>query len=334
MEAIEKLPPFSRDHQLCKDFDRYSPEVKPLETLPGQPWLHLSNVGQLKQFFEKEFVARDLETIAPHLWVMSTQSSANINPLHRQRVKRREIIVTEEPRLHLVWLHDRIFLKPLPRYILSYAFWEIFLTQKSSLLGNKRSAIYKAALGYLRTYRYLIQHESDFRIAQQDNLHLVPQDVQWADFCAFMSKFDEVMDDDVSARYHYGELRLSRLNFYAPILLRRFQFEQMHGQYSDYFARLYGPVLFIFAIASTVLNCMQVGLAVEQVSSKHWVALWSISRWFSIICLAGTSTVFACFALLWAGKVLDEWIFAVKHRIRKGSVLKESRASKMSLESA
>ena len=28
-------------------------------------------------------------------------------------------------RLHLVWIHDRIFIKPLPRHLLSYEFWEI-----------------------------------------------------------------------------------------------------------------------------------------------------------------------------------------------------------------
>jgi hypothetical protein len=71
----------------------------------------------------------------------------------------------------------------------------------------------------------------------------------------------------VSDRYCYGELRFSRLNFYAPIFFRRFSFEQLHGQYSDYFGRLYGPVLFVFAIVSTLLNSMQVEMAVEQAHS-------------------------------------------------------------------
>ena len=61
---------------------------------------------------------------------MSTQSSANINALHRQRVKGRHIIITEEVRLHLVWIHDRIFVKPLPKYLLSHVFWEWFLGTK------------------------------------------------------------------------------------------------------------------------------------------------------------------------------------------------------------
>ncbi|KAF2462923.1 uncharacterized protein BDR25DRAFT_308060 [Lindgomyces ingoldianus] len=61
--------------------------------------------------------------MAPRLWIM------NINPLHRQRVKGREIVLTEEPRLHLVWIHDRIFAKPLPRYLLSQTFWKMFLEE-------------------------------------------------------------------------------------------------------------------------------------------------------------------------------------------------------------
>jgi hypothetical protein len=58
---------------------------------------------------------------------MTTMSSANINPLHRQRVKGREIIVIEEARLHLVWIHDCIFIKPITRYLLSHVFWETYL---------------------------------------------------------------------------------------------------------------------------------------------------------------------------------------------------------------
>ena len=68
------------------------------------------------------------------------------------------------------------------------------------------------------------------------------------DICQFVSGFDGITDIHVSPRYCYGELILTRLNLYAPLLLRKFNFEQTYGQYSDYFARLHGPILFIFAI--------------------------------------------------------------------------------------
>jgi hypothetical protein len=317
MQSLGDPSIFTKANQLCNELDEYEPTATGTVVLPGQPWLDLRDSIRMKQYLEQDLYAEDLETVASHLWIMSTQSSANINPLHRQRVKGREIIVTEEPRLHLVWSHNRIFLKPLPRYLLSFTFWEAFLGSKSTQLGNRQEAIRRAALGYLRTYRYLVRHESDFRIAQQDSLRLIPPEVQWLDFCRFMSDLDHIRDCDVSPRYSYGELRLSRLNLYAPLLLRKSHFDQMHGQYSDYFTRFYGPVLFIFATVSIMLNCMQVGLATEQTSSKHWVALWSVSRWFSVSCLIGTALVLACFALLWTWKVLDEWIFAVRIRVKK-----------------
>lgn len=317
MESSHISPPFSKAHQLCNDFDLSESggpgeEAKlPLATLPGHPCIMLNDSVRVKQFLDKEFCAHDLEAMAPHLWVMSTQSSANVNALHRQRVKGREIVVTEDPRLHLVWIHDRIFIKPIPRYLLSHTFWGMFLN-KSSQLGGHQDTIRKAAMGYLRTFSYLIQHESDFIIAQQDHLRLIPQDLEWAKFCRFVSELACIKDGDVSGRYYSGELRLTRLNFYAPFFLRKAYFEQVHGQYSDYFARLYGPIFFIFAIMSTTLNAMQVEMAVEQVSATPWFSMWPLSRWFSIMSLVGAGFIFLCFTLLWSWMILDEWIYAIK----------------------
>ncbi|KAJ9644079.1 hypothetical protein H2199_003947 [Coniosporium tulheliwenetii] len=324
MEPLLGSPPFTKNHQLCRDLDlceagESTDEIKPpvpVAALPGQPCIVLNDSIRIKQFLIKELWAQDLEAIAPHLWVMSTPSSANINPLHRQKVKGRDIIVTEDPRLHLVWISDRIFIKPIPKYILSHAFWEMFLLSRSSPLGDCVDQVRKAAKGYLRTYRLLIQHESDFIIAQQDHLRLVPKDVDWTDFCSFLSDLDRIEDADVSGRYCYGELRLSRLNLYAPLLLRKFHFEQVHGQYGDYFARLYGPILFIFAVVSTILNAMQVEMAAEQLSPAHWVSLWSISRWFSTISLVGTALISLCFILLWSWMVSDEWVYTIRCRLR------------------
>jgi hypothetical protein len=89
--------PFSKPHQLIRDLDLNEAGKLPIVCLPGQPSIKLDDSTRMKHFLEKEFYSKDLETIAPRLWVMTTLSSANINPLHRQRVKGREIIVTEEP---------------------------------------------------------------------------------------------------------------------------------------------------------------------------------------------------------------------------------------------
>ncbi|KAF2688348.1 hypothetical protein K458DRAFT_440040 [Lentithecium fluviatile CBS 122367] len=212
---------------------------------------------------------------------MTTLSSSNINALHRQRVKGREIIVTEDPRLHLM-----------------------YLSESSDCLGNHQSNICKATTGFLRTYRYLIQHESDFNIAQQDGLNLIPKDVNWASFCRFSAELCHIEDSDVSGRYRYGELRLTRLNLYAPLLLRKFHYEQVHGQYGDFFGQLYGPVLFVFAVVSIILSAMQ-------------VSIWSVCRWFSILTLMGAAVISAWFILLWLWIFLDEWIYTVRHKLEK-----------------
>ncbi|KAK7178600.1 hypothetical protein PSPO01_15344 [Paraphaeosphaeria sporulosa] len=220
--------------------------------------------------------------MAPRLWIMTTFSDANINPLHRQRVNGREIVVTEEPKMHLAWIHNRIFVKPLPRYMLSHAFWKTFLEEGSDQAGYIQSDLYKAATGFLRTYHYLIQHESDFHMAQQDNLRLIPKDIEWSSF-----------------------------------FLRKFHFEQVHGQYGDFFGRLYGPILFAFAVVSTILNSMQVALAADQLEASHWEAVWHVSRFFSTVSLVAAACVSSWFILLWLWMFLDEWMYTIRQKLTK-----------------
>jgi hypothetical protein len=312
-------PPFSKENQLCDELDavhdNYSSKVSQIPAfLPGQPCIRITDQVRMNDFLTSEFWAQDLEMIAHRLWVMTTPSSANINSLHRQKVKGREIVVSEDPRLHLVWIHDRIFIKPIPTYLMSHAFWDAFLLDGSSTFKVHGQSIRMAALGYLRTYTYLIRHQSDFLIAQQDSLRLVPQTIDWAQFCHFLSDISKVNDVDVSGRYQYGELRLTRLNFYAKFFLRKFYYQQVHGQYGDYFARLYGPILFTVAIASTILNAMQVELAAEQTLDRPSVSLGSLSSWASRISMVGTAFAGLCFLFLWLWIFLDEWIYTLKRR--------------------
>ena len=242
---------------------------------------------------------------------MTTFSSANINPLHRQQLKGREIVVTEEARLHLVWIHDYIFTKPLPRYLLSQAFWAMYLKKASD---NNQSNVCKAATGFLRTYRYLIQHKSDFRIPQQENLCVIPKDTDWPSFCRFVSNISRIEDPAVSERYCYDELRLMWLNFYAPLLLCKFHFEKVHGQYGDFFGHLFRPILFVFAVVSTIPNSMQVALAADQLEASHWEVVWHVSCYFSIVSFVGVAIVSSWFTLLWLWLFLDEWIYTIRRR--------------------
>jgi hypothetical protein len=202
--------PFRKADQLNSDIDGGH------DFLLGHPRIKFSDHGSLYNFICRELWSEDLEMISSKLWWMSKQDSGNISPLHRQIVKGRKIVITEDPGLHLVWIDDRIFLKPLPHYLTSYSFWHQFISNPSKHVDVVK--VRKAAVGYLRTYFYLIQHESDLRIAQDPALCLVPREVTWSQFCHFSASLNDLTDDEVSGRYSYGEIRLTRLNYYAPVL--------------------------------------------------------------------------------------------------------------------
>lgn len=314
--AMEQYCPFSKANQLNNEFDFIGEGTLPPH-LPGQPLIRLDRPTELAGFLEREYCCQDLETMAPHLWIMSTQSSASINPLHRQRVKLREIVITEDPRLHLVWNYDRVFVKPLPKYLLSHAFWTTYLLSETSPLGNSRYKIRRAALGYIRTYRHLVKYESDFSIAQEEKARLIPNEVDWLEFCRFVSEFDNIQDSHVSGRYHYGELRLTRLNFYGKFILHRFNYMQLHGQYGTYFGQFFGPLLFVFASASVILSAMQVEMAVEQASGALLEAYAGVCHWFSILIMLCTAILSFGLVALVLYMICDEWVYALKDRYRK-----------------
>lgn len=311
-----KFVPFVKADQLNDELDSPKKENEPA-SLPGQPCFSLDDPVCLADFLRREFCMPDLEKMAPHLWMMSTQSSANISSLHHQKVKDREIVVAENPRLHLVWGYNRILIKPLPKYLLSYHFWNSYLLSDTFPLGERGSDIRKATLGFLRTYFYLIRHESDFHIAQNDQLRLIPQHITWPQYCRFKSNLLSIDDADVSARYSFGELRLSRLNFFAKFILRRPHFLNIHHQYGAFFSRFYGPLLFVFGIISLILSAMQVEVAVEQVTLGPWPAFSSVSRWFSVTALLGMSILCLSLLLVLVSMVAHEWTFAIRALLRK-----------------
>jgi hypothetical protein len=276
----------------------------------------LADVRALTQFLEDELCSQDLENMASYFWMMSLRSSSNISPLHRQRVKGREILISEDPKLHLVWLQSRIHIKPLPKYLLSYAFWSIYLSSHTSPFCPQRcDQIRKAALGYLRTYNYLIKYESDFALAQ--DAHLVPKNVTWSEFCAFISNFDAISDTMVSQRYAFGELRLARLNFYAKLILRKYRLQHVHTSYGAYFARFYAPLLFVFGIMAIVLNAFQVWLQAMPSAVVEWSRLSETARGFAIFLLVFIALLSSILLLLGCYRFVNEWQHAIRKEVAR-----------------
>lgn len=308
VEASSQKCPFRKADELNSDLDTSR------DCLPGYPRIKLSDDKNLLEFVRSELWSEDLESISDRLWWMSKQDSGNISPLHRQIVKGRKITITEDPRLHLVWIDDRIFIKPLPQYLASYVFWQEFMSNLPKEITA--SKLKEAALGYLRTYFYLIQYESDLRIAQDPVLCLLPKEVTWSQFCRFSAAFNDIADDQVSGRYHYGEIRLTRLNYYAPFLLGKTRYQRTKYQYRAYFAQIQGPVISVFAFLSILLNCMQVALAAitSEETDKHVV--FRGCYWLSTIIGFVTSLVMLLLVSLFFFKVSREWNFALHNRLQ------------------
>lgn len=117
----------------------------------------------------------------------------------------------------------------------------------------------------------------------------------------------------MSSRYQFGELRLSRLNFWVTFCLGHFTYHNVHGYYSAYFARFFGPLLFILAVLSVLLSAIQVALAVGQPLDDR---SWSVFAYnchgfatFAIVCVA-LVIVFLFSMLIF--RFLRETIFALK----------------------
>jgi hypothetical protein len=288
-------------------------------TLPGQPRIALQdpNIGS---YLQAELITPLLNKLSPHLWLVAKQDSSHVSSLSHQIVRGRDIIITENPELHLVWIYDRVYIKPIPMYLLSHAFWEFYLVSKNSPIPEPlRQDIAKAAQGFLRSYSYLIRHKSDFLLAQDAKHRLLPENIRYSRFIRLITEFEHIPDINVSPRYAFGELRLTRLNFWSKVFLQRITFQKTHGQYGAYFARFYGPILFIFAIFSVALSAMQVTLAVQPLIqlNRSWIVFAQVSRAFSICTLVCVALIALFLVSVLLALSLREILFAVKDLYRK-----------------
>jgi hypothetical protein len=251
--------------------------------LPGNPFVGLE-IDAIRYHLQTTMSTVKLDQFAPRLWLVATPSSSSISPLHKQKILGRDLVITDTADLHLVWHHSTIFIKPLPKYLLSHAFWEFVLNSTlSSEASDQSRDLFRAMLGFVRTYSHLIQSDTDFRIAL--NHHLLPETTTTRSFAAFIKRFKEISDFVVSPRFRFGELRLTRLNTWSPFLLGQMHYFNTSRQYNQYFSRYFQPVLFAFGTFSVLLSAMQVALASESESSTsdgNWRVFISVSKWTAV----------------------------------------------------
>jgi hypothetical protein len=246
-----------------------------IDYVPGYPNIGLEP-SQVYRFLRRQLNTPVIDELYRVLWLLSIKSGRNIDPLHRQRIKGREIVPTEEAKLHLVWTKDRIYIKTLPVCLLNHTIWSVFLGTAAA--QNWRTAVpfettcdegfdRGVALGFLRSYALLIQSPLDFAFAKEAHLFPEDLDIDWIRWAKFTAHFYDVQDGQVSKRYRFGQIRLNRLNWLLRVIQPRtscsiwFYQRQTWSVGAMIFESM--PVLlFAFASLSLVLSSMQVALAV------------------------------------------------------------------------
>jgi hypothetical protein len=210
-----------------------------------------------------------LNAVHRHLWLAGLPNAAR--PLHRQKLLGRSILLTEDPNEHLVWFEAQIFVKPLPDYLLDYDYWSEHLCSDDNL------DLHQSACGLLLSYAWLVRHQSDLAIAHE--IGLLAKDIAWPDWVQFLDAFLDNINlvtlSDVSKRYRYGELRLSRLNIIYRLTPPAYSFRNVIRGFkagstwcNAFFGRHFRWTLAAFATLSVLLSAFQVGLATSGLQSS------------------------------------------------------------------
>ncbi|PYH98719.1 hypothetical protein BO71DRAFT_425960 [Aspergillus ellipticus CBS 707.79] len=224
---------------------------------------------------EKELDLDRLNTVHSWLWVAGLPLPPRA--LHHQLLLSREIFITEQMDMHLVWTAGRIFLKPIPLFRLEPNFWVEFLTCERQC-----------------GFSLDINPWSDFRIAQDK--HLLPREVKWPAWRVFVEQLDtEHIHPHIDRRFLHGELRLSRLNkiyalYQTPLRGYMARWDRYDAFFHDNFAGLASLTAYI----AVALTAMQVGLATEPLEQNP--AFQYASYGFTVFSILGP--LIACFLIL------------------------------------
>ena len=79
-----------------------------------------------------------------------TGPTPDVTSLTQHAVLERRIQVTEDPSVHLLWTDGVIYVKPLPAYLTSYAFWEYILDSANNDSNlEERERLKTTSLGFV-----------------------------------------------------------------------------------------------------------------------------------------------------------------------------------------
>lgn len=258
-------------------------------------------------FLQRELSLGGLAGMLKHLWFAGAKHPAT--PLHFQVAMGREIVVADRIDLHLLWDNGgKLFLKPVPRFLLDPTFWRSNLRCPDACACHNLPADAcrgggprKVALGFLYTYVCLISSESDFFVANENRL--LPRrsndaTIEWADWKALARELLEAHDPGhVHPRFHHAELRLSRINtIHRFTRLPPFDpyirgWRNYGSLFRDNLAWMAAATIFI----ALVLTAMQVGLATERLQGN--ADFQQASYGFTVFAILGPMCAFGLVVL-------------------------------------
>ena len=151
------------------------------------------------------------------------------------------------------------------------------------------------------SYTWLVTCESDFHFALELNLIPSISGTQWRTFIQCVRKSLEIeLPNWINRRYHFGELRLRRLEWIHRFWGRPQHGSFVRGYYSNYhtyrsfFMQNVAWVFGAFVFVTIVLTAMQVGLATNQLQSSE--RFQAASYGFAIFAMVALVTVIGVIA--------------------------------------
>ncbi|KAH8732223.1 hypothetical protein GQ44DRAFT_745473 [Phaeosphaeriaceae sp. PMI808] len=253
-----------------------------------------------------------LDQIRDHLWWAGRPHAAR--PLHKQKLLMRQIVITEQADLHILWLENRIFIKPFPSYLLDRNVWKEHICKDVEL--------FEAARGMLLSYMWLIRTKSDLDIAHDHRL--LSENITWKSWCAIVedvqNSFDLNSPQAVSRRYDFGELRIRRINQIARLKalrsLRVYDFikgyTQTYTHYGYFFSTNFHWIILVFAFGSILLSALQLKIEIWFQNMSVGFTMFLVA--FPIFLIAFTSLLFLALFTYFLGHSLR----LNRKRINKG----------------
>ncbi|KAF1970739.1 hypothetical protein BU23DRAFT_556461 [Bimuria novae-zelandiae CBS 107.79] len=300
-------------------------DVQSLPTLSANTYEPFLVNTDIATFVKEDLNLERLNRIHGHLWMCGRPNRARA--LHRYKMLQMEVLPTQQMDLHLVRFSNKLIIKPLAEYMLSHDFWTQYLCEDEEL--------HKTACGFLLSYIWLLNTPLDLKMAHE--LYIIPSFVTWHWWKAFVTEFVEHIDiralDQVNKRFHFGDLRLGRINSIYRIRYATTHFVRgyLYGynRYVVFFQRKFSWILIVFVFFSLVLAAMQVGATVNPLQDDN--AFLTTCFGFVVFSMVSVAAVLgivgAIFLFIFFFNMVDA-ITSVKHWTRRRQNRAEERKNR------